>query len=85
MENDQRKIFRKMTASYCRQIQDATDLSDALSKYKDCQLIFNFVAALWPSEPLDLQRSNVRVSLEIAMDNILNRIERDGINCSEQL
>lgn len=85
MENSQRKIFRKLTASYCREIQDASDLTVALAKYRDCQLIFNFVAALWPSEPLELQRGNVRVSLEMAMDNILKKIDDEGVNYSAQL
>lgn len=85
MENEQRKVFRRLTAQYCREIQDATDLSVALAKYKDCQLIFKFVVALWPAEPLELQRGNVRVSLEMALENILRKIDNEGVNNSAQL
>lgn len=83
MENEQRKIFRKITANYGRQIQDSDDISSALKLYNDCQLIFGFVAALWPSEPLDLQRGNIRISLEMAMDNILKKMDDEGVIYSE--
>lgn len=85
MENEQRKVFRRIIATYCREIQDATDLDVALAKYKDCQLIFSFVSALWPSEPLELPRGNIRTSLEMALDNILNKIDDEGVDYSKQL
>lgn len=85
MENEQRKLFRKMTAAYNRKIQDAPDVARALELYKDCQLLFSFVSLLWPNEPLDLQRGNIKVSLEMVLDKELKNIDSERVLYTELL
>lgn len=75
MINEQRKKFRQWAREEYRNIENAPDLETALAAYAACMAALRLVSIIFPDEPLELTRGNLRVYLEQHFDDYVEKIK----------
>ena len=74
MINEQRKKFRAWAKDQYNAVEYAPDLNAALAIYSSTMASLRLVELIFPDEPLDLIRGNLRVYLEQHFDTVVEKI-----------
>ena len=74
MINEQRKKFRAWAKDQYNAVENAPDLNAALAIYSSTMASLRLVELIFPDEPLDLIRGNLRVYLEQHFDTVVEKI-----------
>ena len=76
MINDQRKQFRLWAKEKYQIIENAPDLESALVTYSSTMSALQLIALIFPDEPLDLIKGNLKVYLEQHFDAYIEKLEK---------
>lgn len=74
MVNDQRKKFRAWAKDQYDAVEHAPDLNAALAVYSSAMSSLRLIEIIFPDEPLDLTRGNLRVFLEQHFEAVVDKI-----------
>lgn len=75
MINEQRKKFRYWAKERYQAIEKAPDLDTALACYSSTMAALHLIALIFPDEPLELIKGNLRVYLEEHFDDYVGKIK----------
>lgn len=75
MINEQRKKFRQWAREQYDAVTNAPDLDAALVCYSSAMSALHLVALIFPDEPLDLIKGNLRVNLEERFNDLVEKIK----------
>lgn len=75
MINEQRKKFRNWARERYQVIENAPDLESALVSYSSTMSALQLVSLIFPDEPLDLIKGNLRVYLEQHFDELVDKMK----------
>lgn len=75
MINDQRRKFRQWARDQYQAVANAPDLDAALACYSSAMSALHLVELIFPDEPLELTRGNLRVNLEERFTDLIEKIK----------
>ena len=75
MINDQRKKFRAWAKDQYDAVSNASDLDAALACYASAMSALHLVELIFPDEPLELTRGNLRVNLEERFSDFIEKMK----------
>ena len=75
MINEQRKKFRHWARDRYVMVEKAPDLETALASYSSTMAALQLIEVIFPDEPLDLIRGNLRVYLEQHFEDLVDKIK----------
>lgn len=75
MINEQRKKFRQWARDQYQAVTNAPDLDVALACYSSAMAALHLVEMIFPDEPLELTRGNLRVNLEEHFNEVVEKIK----------
>lgn len=76
MINEQRKEFRNWARERYQAIESAPDLDAALAVYSSSMAALHLIEMIFPDEPLELVRGNLRVNMEQHFDELIEKISK---------
>lgn len=83
MMNEQRKIFRRWEREQCKRIEASATLEAAFELYAIALNGVQLIALLFPDEPLELPRGNLKSCMEMFFEDYLKRMTSEELTAKD--